>query len=31
MNGLDFLKLKAELLVEGVRATPEALREVGKI
>lgn len=26
-----FLELKAELLVEGIQATPEALSEVGKI
>ena len=30
MSGFDYLDLKAELLVEGVQATPEALREVGK-
>jgi biotin synthase-like enzyme len=30
MNSLDFLKLKAELLVEGIQASPEALREAGK-
>src|SRR4030042_2062882 len=29
MNGYRFLELKAELLVEGIRANPEALREVG--
>lgn len=30
MHGIDFLKLKAELLVEGMQASPEALKEVGK-
>ncbi|OGP92543.1 MAG: radical SAM protein [Deltaproteobacteria bacterium RBG_16_48_10] len=30
MNGFDCLGLKAELLVEGIRATPEALKEVGQ-
>ncbi len=30
MKDLQYLKLKAELLVEGIQATPEALREVGK-
>jgi hypothetical protein len=30
VSGFDYLGLKAELLVEGVQATPEALREVGK-
>ncbi|RPJ00996.1 MAG: radical SAM protein, partial [Deltaproteobacteria bacterium] len=30
MNGHQFLELKAELLVEGIQATPEALEEVGK-
>src|SRR3990172_934008 len=29
MSGKDILELKGELLVEGVRATPEALREIG--
>ena len=29
MNGRNYLKIKAELLVEGVRATPEALAGVG--
>ncbi len=30
MNGFDSLGLKAELLVEGIQATEEALKEVGK-
>jgi hypothetical protein len=30
MKDLQYLKLKAELLVEGIQATPEALQEVGK-
>jgi len=30
MEEMDFLRLKAELLVEGVRATREALKGVGK-
>ena len=30
MEGYKYLELKAELLVEGIRATPEALKEVGK-
>ena len=30
MNGFDYLGLKAELLVEGIQATEEALKEVGK-
>ncbi len=30
MKNLQYLKLKAELLVEGIRATPEALKEIGK-
>jgi hypothetical protein len=30
MNDVSYLELKAELLVEGVWATSEALREVGK-
>jgi len=30
MDGYRFLELKAELLVDGIRATPEALEEVGK-
>jgi biotin synthase-related radical SAM superfamily protein len=30
MKNLQYLKLKAELLVEGIQATPEALEEVGK-
>ncbi|OGO30250.1 MAG: radical SAM protein [Chloroflexi bacterium RBG_16_56_11] len=29
MNAYRYLELKAELLVEGIQATPEALREVG--
>ena len=30
MRDHQYLQLKAELLVEGIRATPEALKEVGK-
>jgi len=30
MKDLQYLKLKAELLVEGIQATPEALKEIGK-
>jgi hypothetical protein len=30
MKNHQYLKLKAELLVEGIQATPEALQEVGK-
>ncbi len=30
MEDLQYLNLKAELLVEGIRATPVALKEVGK-
>jgi biotin synthase-related radical SAM superfamily protein len=30
MKNLQYLELKAELLVEGIWATPEALKEVGK-
>jgi len=30
MKNLQYLKLKAELLVEGIRATPVALKEIGK-
>jgi hypothetical protein len=30
MKNLQYLELKAELLVEGIRATPVALKEVGK-
>jgi len=30
MEDLQYLKLKAELLVEGIQATPEALQEIGK-
>jgi hypothetical protein len=30
MKNLRYLELKAELLVEGIRATPETLKEVGK-
>ena len=30
MKNLQYLELKAELLVEGVQATPETLKEVGK-
>lgn len=30
MQRLEYLTLKADLLVEGIRATPEALRDVGK-
>jgi hypothetical protein len=30
MRDLQYLKLKAELLVEGIQATPEALKEMGK-
>ena len=30
MKDLQYLTLKAELLVEGIQATPEALKEVGK-
>ena len=30
MGDLRYLNLKAELLVEGIRATPVALKEVGK-
>ncbi len=30
MKDFRYLKLKAELLVEGIQATPEALKEIGK-
>jgi biotin synthase-like enzyme len=30
MKDLQYLKLKAELLVEGIQATPGALKEIGK-
>lgn len=30
MTGLDYLRLKADLLVEGIDATPEALRGLGR-
>jgi hypothetical protein len=30
MEDLKYLKIKAELLVEGIQATPEALKEIGK-
>ncbi len=30
MKDLQYLKLKAELLVEGIQATPEALKGMGK-
>src|SRR4030065_747972 len=30
MKDIQYLELKAELLVEGIRATPVALKEIGK-
>lgn len=30
MEGRDYLRLKADLLVEGMRATPSALKDVGR-